>query len=67
MFVCDIILVCQVQRGYDVLEELEDALATSGKNKAALLETLSAKFYQVGYPAPVIMQYSYVPSAFIRP
>ncbi|CAM9109221.1 unnamed protein product [Ectocarpus sp. 6 AP-2014] len=37
----------QVQRGYDVLEELEDALKTTGRNKAALLETLSAKFYQV--------------------
>lgn len=37
----------QVQRGYAVLEELEDALTSSGRNRAALLETLSAKFYQV--------------------
>lgn len=39
--------VVQVQRGYTVLEELEDALNSSGKNRVALLETLSARFYQV--------------------
>ncbi|CAM9602980.1 unnamed protein product, partial [Laminaria digitata] len=37
----------QVQRGYAVLEELENAMGTSGGNRAALLETLSARFYQV--------------------
>ena len=39
--------VGQVQRGYAVLEELENAMGTSGGNRAALLETLSARFYQV--------------------
>jgi len=39
----------QVQRGYAVLEELEDALKSTGNNRAARLMTLSAKFYQVGW------------------
>lgn len=39
--------VPQVQRGYAVLEELEDALKMSGGSRSALLQTLSSKFYQV--------------------
>ncbi|CAM9601764.1 unnamed protein product [Ascophyllum nodosum] len=37
----------QVQRGYDVLEELEDVLKQSGGNRENRLEQLSARFYQV--------------------
>lgn len=47
-FLCSFSARCgQVQRGYAVLEELENAMGTSGGNRAALLETLSARFYQV--------------------
>lgn len=37
----------QVQRGYDVLEELETALNSTGGNRSTQLENLSARFYQV--------------------
>lgn len=37
----------QVQRGYDVLDELETALNSTGGNRAEQLEDLSARFYQV--------------------
>lgn len=41
----------QVQRGYSVLEELEEALKnTAVSNRADLLEELSARFYQVSSP-----------------
>ncbi|CAN0388006.1 unnamed protein product, partial [Discosporangium mesarthrocarpum] len=39
-----------VQRGYDVLEELEEALKLKGKKRIDTLETVSAKFYQVVIP-----------------
>lgn len=47
MLPCVLTPLLQVQRGYAVLEELEDALKMSGGSRSALLQTLSSKFYTV--------------------
>lgn len=53
----------QVQRGYAVLEELEEALNSTGRNRAATLENLSARFYQVSVPTSSVCVY--VLAAFV--